>query len=291
MILELNRITKNYLENQPALVNISCRLETGLIGIIGPNAAGKTTLAKILAGIENPTDGQIFLNQLDLNNHKLLLRSMLGYLPQEFGFYQHITAEDMLHHIAVLKGIHTKAERRYQVDKVMDMVNLRESAKTVSSEYSFGMKRRLGIAQALLANPRILIFDEPLEGLDQSEQVRVGQLFDELARQRLVIIATHFLNDFDAAARTLILLHQGRLVFHGTSTELAKLADGAAWEAETDYEQLELLKASYRIMGVHHDGGRMFVRLLGCGRPPGKVSSLKATVEDGYLMMMDRNDQ
>lgn len=291
MIFELNHVSKNYSESRPALVNISCRLETGLIGVIGPNAAGKTTLVKILAGIENPTAGQIFLNQLNLNNHKQLLRSMLGYLPQEFGFYQSINGEDMLHHIAVLKGLHTKTERRYQVDKVIDMVNLRESAKANSSEYSFGMKRRLGIAQALLGNPRILIFDEPLEGLDQSEQVCVGQLFDELARQRLVIIATHFLNDFDAAARALIVLHQGRLLYHSSSAELASLADGAVWETETDYEQLELMKASYRIMGVHHDGDRMFVRLLGSGRPPGKVSSLKATVEEGYLMMMDMADR
>lgn len=291
MILEMNHVTKNYLGSRPVLVNISCRLENGLIGVVGPNAAGKTTLVKILAGIESPTDGQVFLNQLDLNNHKKLLHSMLGYLPQEFGFYQNITGEDMLDHIAVLKGLHTKKERRYQVDEVIELVNLRGSAKTNISEYSFGMRRRLGIAQALLGNPQILIFDEPLEGLDQSEQVRVGQVFDELARQRLVIIATHFLNDFDYAARSLMVLHQGRLCYHGSAAELARLADGAVWEAETDYEQLELIKASYRIMGVHHDGERMLVRLLGCGKPPGKVSAIKATVEEGYLMMMDVADR
>lgn len=286
MFLQIEGLTKRYSGDITALHDINCSLEKGIYGIIGPNAAGKTTLLRILAGLEDPSAGRISFNGLELTHHKQRLRSVMGYLPQECGFYKTVTGEDMLDYIAVLKGIRDKRMRQYMVDEVIDMVNLNDVRKINAGEYSFGMKRRLGIAQALLGKPELLILDEPLEGIDTGESNRLGELIAQMADCRLVLITTHSLSNVERSCGNLLVLCQGRLLYQGTPSELACLAEGLVWQMEASLQQVEQIRTSIKVVGVQHAGGNAVVRILSPHKPPGRVTPVKARLEEGYLILM-----
>lgn len=270
-----------------ALNNVSCSMTTGVVGLIGSNAAGKTTFLKILAGLEEPTAGNVSFDGLELMKNKQFFRANTGYLPQEFGFHKTITGEAMLDYIAVLKGIYDKKRRRYVVDEAIDWVNLNDARKVLIGEYSFGMKRRLGIAQALLGKPRILILDEPLEGLDPGESTRLGGLISEIAGQSLVVFSTHSLSNIEFSCSRLLVLRQGCMLYEGTPEELVALVDGLIWQVQTDFQQMEQLKMNFKVVGVQQQDGHAVARVLATHKPHEKAKLVKARLEEGYLALLN----
>ncbi|MDF2634735.1 MAG: transporter related protein [Pelosinus sp.] len=287
MLLQITNLMKRYKGNITALHGVSCSLSKGIVGIIGPNAAGKTTLLKILASLEEPTVGEISLDGLSIGKNKQILRSSIGYLPQEFGFHKCITGEAMLDYIAVLRGIYDKKIRQHAVDEVLESVHLKGVRQLNIGEYSFGMKRRLGIAQALLGKPRILILDEPMEGLDPGESIRLRGLLGEVANESLVIIATHSLTNIEFACNTLLVLRQGHMLYEGVPEKLTELADGLVWQINADFQQLEQLKTAFKIVGVQQKDGQAIVRVLSSQKPSGNAVAAKARLEEGYLALLN----
>lgn len=287
MLLQAKKLTKSYPDGVLALHDINFSIPGGLIGVIGPNAAGKTTLLKVLAGLEDPTAGAAMVGGVASDKNKAALRSGLGYLPQEFDFYKNITGEDMLEYIAVLKGVGDGRLRRVAVDEAIAAVNLGDVRRTRIREYSFGMKKRLGVAQAILGDPKVLILDEPMEGLDPGEAMNIGGLLTRIAQRRPVVMSTHSLGNIEVGCGTLLLLRRGELLFTGSPAELAAFANGMVWTVEVSYTGLEHLKQKYRLVGVHPKEGNMVARVLSPGRPTGHAVPVTARLEEGYLALMD----
>jgi len=232
MMIEINGLSKRYNNDCIALNDITCSIGTGVFGLLGENGAGKSTLLRILATMIEPTGGRVSVNSLDVCSEKAAIRNQLGYLPQEFGFYSRLTGFEMLEYIAVLKGITDKQIRKTQVNEAIDLVNLGEVKDRRTSAYSFGMKQRLGVAQALLGNPQLLIMDEPTAGLDPVERNNIRNIISELGRRITIVYSTHILADIEACCSELAVLRQGSLVFQGKPDELVKLATGMSWQTK-----------------------------------------------------------
>jgi ABC-2 type transport system ATP-binding protein len=226
IMIEINNLSKRYNNNYIALNDITFSIATGVFGLLGENGAGKSTLLKIMATMIEPTGGKVTINGLDLCSNKAMIRSQLGYLPQEFGFYPRLTGFEMLEYLAVLKGITDKRVRKTQVTEVIDLVNLGYYGNRRISTYSFGMKQRLGFAQALLGNPQLLLMDEPTAGLDPAERNNIRNVISELGRKITIVYSTHILADIEACCSELAVLGQGSLVFQGKPDELAELTTG-----------------------------------------------------------------
>lgn len=232
IMIEINHLSKKYNNNCMALNDITCRIGTGVFGLLGENGAGKSTLLKILATIIEPTGGKVTVNGLDLCLEQAVIRKQLGYLPQEFGFYARLTGFEMLEYFAVLKGLTNRQARKIQVNEALEVVNLAEVRNKRISTYSFGMKQRLGFAQALLGKPQLLIMDEPTVGLDPVERNNIRNVIIELGRKITLIYSTHILADIEACCSEVAILRQGSLVFQGRPDELAKLAVGMSWQVK-----------------------------------------------------------
>ena len=230
MMIEIKSLRKRYNDNCIALKEITCSIGAGVFGLLGENGAGKSTLLKILATVIEPTGGQVTVNRLDLYSDKAAIRNQLGYLPQEFGFYSRLTGFEMLEYFAVLKGLTNRQARKTQVNEAIEQVNLGAVKDRRISAYSYGMKQRLGIAQALLGNPQLLIMDEPTAGLDPVERNNIHNIISELGRSITIVYSTHILADIEACCSELAVLRQGSLVFTGKPNELAALATGMGWQ-------------------------------------------------------------
>jgi ABC-type multidrug transport system ATPase subunit len=224
MMIEITNLSKRYNDNCIALHDITCSIGTGVFGLLGENGAGKSTLLKILATMMEPTGGRVTVNGIDLCSEKTVIRNQLGYLPQEFGFYSRLTGFEMLEYFAVLKGITDKKIRKAQVLEAIELVNLGDAKDRRISVYSFGMKQRLGFAQALLGKPQLLIMDEPTAGLDPVERNNIRNIISELGRKITIVYSTHIFADIEACCLELAVLCQGSLVFKGKPDELADLA-------------------------------------------------------------------
>ncbi len=232
IMIEINHLSKQYNNNCMALNDITCRIGTGVFGLLGENGAGKSTLLKILATMIEPTGGKVTVNGLDLCLEQAVIRKQLGYLPQEFGFYARLTGFEMLEYFAVLKGLTNRQARKIQVNEALEVVNLAEVRNKRISTYSFGMKQRLGFAQALLGKPQLLIMDEPTVGLDPVERNNIRNVIIELGRKITLIFSTHIFADIEACCSEVAVLRQGSLVFQGKPDELAKLAAGMSWQVK-----------------------------------------------------------
>lgn len=256
-----------------------------MFGLLGPNGSGKTTLMRLLATILRPSAGQMFIDNIDVLRHPARIRAQLGYLPQDFGFYKRLTAYETLSYIATMKQI-ARAERHQQIRQVLEQVNLIDVAQRRVGGFSGGMRQRLGIAQALLGNPPLLIVDEPTAGLDPEERLRLRNLLVRLATQRTVLLSTHIVADIEASCTALAVLNQGRLVFTGTLTDLVEQARGRVWQVETTPEQWEQLPADLRIVSSRSSGAKMLLRVLADDLPLAGATSVEPGLEDGYMAVM-----
>ena len=229
MKLIIDNVSKQYGRGPWALRNFSLELGTGVLGLLGPNGAGKTTLMTILATITRATEGRVLWDGAEVAANPDTLRSVLGYLPQDFGVYPNLNAVEFLEYLAAVKGLDAAASKR-RIDELLNLVNLSDVRKRPLGGFSGGMKQRVGIAQALLNDPKLLIVDEPTAGLDPEERVRFRNLLSELSGERIVILSTHIVSDVEATATDIALISQGTLVAHASPEELLRQVEGRVWE-------------------------------------------------------------
>jgi ABC-2 type transport system ATP-binding protein len=264
-----------------ALRDFTLDLRPGVLGLLGPNGAGKTTLMSILATITRATQGRVLWNDTDLAENPDAIRAVLGYLPQDFGVYPNLNAVEFLEYLAAVKGLDAAASRR-RIDELLNLVNLADVRKRPLGGYSGGMKQRIGIAQALLNDPQLLIVDEPTAGLDPEERVRFRNLLSELSGERIIILSTHIVSDVEATATDIALISSGTLVAHATPEELLRQVEGKVWEQVVPSDQLTAAKQKYLISGTTRRSDGVHIRVLASAAPNG-AQPLAPTLEDAYL--------
>src|SRR5512136_528846 len=248
LIIETNNLSKAY-KGVQALQDFNLKLAPGILGLLGPNGAGKSTLMRMLATITKPTQGTILWNDQDVVKDPEPLRSVLGYLPQDFGVYPNLSAQEFLEYMAAIKGMRgAKAHRK--ISDLLDLVNLREAAHMRLGGYSGGMRQRVGIAQALLNDPQLLIVDEPTVGLDPEERVRFRNLLSDLSGERIVILSTHIVSDVESTATEIAIIHKGHLKVHTRPEQLLKQKEGSVWEWMTTNQDLATLKLRFLVSGT-----------------------------------------
>jgi ABC-2 type transport system ATP-binding protein len=285
--LTIDRVSKRYGRNTLALQDFSLELGSGVLGLLGPNGAGKTTLMSILATITRPTSGTIRWNGTDLASDPNAIRSVLGYLPQDFGVYPNLNAVEFLEYLAAVKGLDSAAARR-RIDELLNLVNLMDVRKRPLGGYSGGMRQRIGIAQALLNDPKLLIVDEPTAGLDPEERVRFRNLLSDLSGDRVVILSTHIVSDVEATATDIALISQGKLVAHAAPEDLLRAVEGKVWEWIVPSSELTAARQEYLISNTTRRSDGVHVRLLALQPPPGTMP-VAPTLEDAYLFCLSQH--
>ena len=282
MKLEIDHLGKTYRGGVIALQDFSMELKPGVLGLLGPNGAGKSTLMNILTTITRPTLGTVRWNGVDIAQQPNALRAVLGYLPQDFGVYPNLNPVEFLEYLAAVKGIDSAAARR-RIDELLELVNLTEARKRALGGFSGGMRQRVGIAQALLNDPQLLIVDEPTAGLDPEERVRFRNLLTELSGERIVILSTHIVSDVEAAATDIALIARGTLILHGTPEVLLRQVEGKVWEWIVPSAELPAARGHYLISSALHRADGVHARLVAAAPPPGRVEPLPPNLEDAYL--------
>jgi ABC-2 type transport system ATP-binding protein len=282
--LSIENVSKRYGGGNWALRNFSLQLDPGVIGLLGPNGAGKTTLMSILATITRATAGRVVWNGSDLAAHPDALRSTLGYLPQDFGVYPNLNAVEFLEYLAAVKGL-DGASAKKRIDELLNLVNLTDVRKRPLGGYSGGMKQRVGIAQALLNDPQLLIVDEPTAGLDPEERVRFRNLLSELSGERIIILSTHIVSDVEAMATDIALISQGALVAHASPEELLRKVENKVWEWVIPSALLNAARQAYLISNTARRGDGVHARVIGDAPPPG-AQPVAPNLEDAYLFCL-----
>jgi ABC-2 type transport system ATP-binding protein len=290
-MLQIRNLSHTYPSGTLALNNVNLDISAGMFGLLGPNGAGKSTLMRCLATLQVPSAGSIHFGDLDVLAQPETLRAVLGYLPQDFGVYPRVSAEALLDHLAVLKGVAGKGERRETVDALLHQVNLWEVRKKAVAGYSGGMRQRFGIAQALIGNPRLIIVDEPTAGLDPEERNRFNNLLSAIGEQVVVILSTHIVDDVtDLCPRTAILVG-GRIVESGTPNELIASLEGRVWQSDIDKSELEAARQRHAVIATRLRAGKTVIRVLSdepMHPPSADFESVEAGLEDVYFATLHR---
>jgi ABC-2 type transport system ATP-binding protein len=282
MKLIIKDLTKTYPNGIKALNNVNLIIEQGVFGLLGPNGAGKSTLIKTIATLQDPDSGSIQFNGMEVSKNKDEIRKCLGYLPQEFGLYPNVSAEDLLNHLAYLKGISKNSERREVVQELLNRVNLFEVRKQMLGGFSGGMKQRFGIAQALLSNPKLIVVDEPTSGLDPYERNRFLNLLSELGEQVVVILSTHIVEDVRALCNDMAILYKGQVLFEGSPLEAIDEIKGMVWRKRIKKEELREYHEDYNIISERMLAGSPVIKVLNENCPEG-FEAVEADLEDVYF--------
>jgi ABC-2 type transport system ATP-binding protein len=285
--LVIENVSKRYGSATWALRNFSLELRPGVLGLLGPNGAGKTTLMSILATITRATQGRVVWNGTDLAREPDALRAVLGYLPQDFGVYPNLNAVEFLEYLAAVKGLDAGTSRR-RIDELLNLVNLTDVRKRPLGGYSGGMKQRIGIAQALLNDPQLLIVDEPTAGLDPEERVRFRNLLSELSGERIIILSTHIVSDVEATATDIALISQGTLVAHASPEDLLQRVEGRVWEWVLPSADLIAARQRYLISNTSRRSDGVHARVL-AEVPPSGAQPVTPNLEDAYLHCLSQH--
>lgn len=287
MNITIEQLTKQYRGGINALTSLDLTIGNGMFGLLGPNGAGKTTLLRILATLLEPTSGRVRVDGIDITtpDGRWAVRRLLGYLPQELGLYDELSPREFLDYIGTLKLIHDPRERAAQVARLLSITGLESVATRRIKRLSGGMKRRVGIAQALLGDPKLLIVDEPTVGLDPEERVRFRTLLAQLAGDRIVLLSTHIVEDIATTCRTLALLHEGRLLFQGAPSALVASAAGQSWTLSLPHD--ELPNPLWRVVSSVYQPEGLALRIVG-PQPQLSATSVPPTLEEAYLALMGR---
>jgi len=285
--LSIDRVSKRYGAKTLALQDFSLELGPGILGLLGPNGAGKTTLMSILATITRPSSGTIRWDGTDLARDPNAIRSVLGYLPQDFGVYPNLNAVEFLEYLAAVKGLDAAGAAR-RIDELLNLVNLTDVRKRPLGGYSGGMRQRIGIAQALLNDPKLLIVDEPTAGLDPEERVRFRNLLSDLSGDRIVILSTHIVSDVEATATDIALISQGRLVAHAAPEDLLRAVEGKVWEWVVPSAELNAARQQHLISNTTRRSDGVHVRLL-AAQPPAGTTAVAPNLEDAYLYCLSQH--
>jgi ABC-type multidrug transport system ATPase subunit len=286
-MLELQDLVKVYPGPVAALQGVSLSMPVGMFGLLGPNGAGKTTLMRIVAGLLEPTAGRVVLDGIDVTEAPERVWAQLGYLPQEFGFYPHLTGEAMLRHLLELKGVEARGGMKGLVAALLERVNLSFAAKRKVKGYSGGMRQRLGLAQAIAGNPRLIIVDEPTAGLDPEERFRFYRLLAELAADRIVILSTHIVEDVAVLCPRFAVIRSGRLLTVTTPSEARAAIAGCMYEGTVEVGDLPRLRSERVVTQALLVEGKNKARLYEpSGSPPEGFVPVPVTLEDAYLVLM-----
>ena len=282
-MLTVSRLSNTYANGVRALDSVSLTIGNGLFGLLGPNGAGKSTLMRTIATLQEPDEGEITLDGHDVLAEPQELRRRLGYLPQEFGVYPSISARALLDHIAVLKGITAKRERREQVDAVLQLTNLYEVRRKAVGTFSGGMRQRFGIAQALLGSPRLIIVDEPTAGLDPEERNRFHNLLAELGEDAVVLLSTHIVEDVSDLCPRMAILAGGRILLEGEPVRLVDRLEGRLWRKTVPKPAVAEYRAAHDVVSTHLFGGKTQVCVLADDRPEAGFEPVAPDLEDVYF--------
>jgi ABC-type multidrug transport system ATPase subunit len=289
-MLQIRDLVKVYPGPVAALQGIDLDIPNGMLGLLGPNGAGKTTLMRIVAGLLEATSGSITLDGEDLLSSPDRIWARLGYLPQEFGFYPHLTGEQMLIYLLEMKGITSPVGTKKLAQSLLEQVNLASAARRKVKSYSGGMRQRLGVAQAIAGNPRVIIVDEPTAGLDPEERLRLYRLLAELATERIVLLSTHIVEDVAVLCSRFAVIREGRLIAQTTPGGARAAIEGMIFEGEVSGADLDLLRAERRVTQAILVEGKNRVRIYEPGgRAPAGFARASPTLEDAYLVMMRGN--
>jgi ABC-2 type transport system ATP-binding protein len=287
--LVIDQVGKRFEPERWALRDVSLRLERGVLGLVGPNGAGKTTLLRMLATLLVPTEGSIAWDGVDVVRRPMTLRKTLGYVPQDVGVYPQLTAREFLSYIGELKGL-ARDTLTQRVGDVLDMVHLSADADRRLKTFSGGMIQRVGIAQALLYDPQLLVLDEPTAGLDPAERMRFREILASLPGDRLVILSTHIITDVEAIVTDLAIISRGRLKWRGTPAGLIADAEGGAWSLTVKADEFDHLRATYRVSAAVRSNDVIDARLVGIERPHPMAQAVAPTLEEAYLLFAPDED-
>jgi ABC-2 type transport system ATP-binding protein len=282
MKLEIRNLGKRYKGGIWGLRDFSLTLEPGVLGLVGPNGAGKSTLLRILATVTKPTEGRAIWNGTDITTSPNALRAVLGYLPQDFGVYPHLNADEFLEYLAAIKGIEFRSARQ-RIEGLLQVLNLMDVRKRPLKTYSGGMKQRLGIAQTLLNDPQLLVVDEPTAGLDPEERVRFRNLLASLSGDRIVILSTHVVSDVEAAATDLVVIKEGRLLHHVTPERLLSTVEDKVWAWVIPSEQLVTVRGQHLITSAIRRNDGVHLRVVSQAQPEAAAMPVSPSLEDAYM--------
>ena len=289
MKLIIDKLSKTYSNGIKALQNISLEIPTGMFGLLGPNGAGKSTLMRTLSTLQEADSGSVFLGDIDVLKQKNELRQVLGYLPQQFGLYPKISAEVLLNHFAVLKGISNKSERQELVKALLQKTNLYEVRQQNLKGYSGGMKQRFGIAQALLNNPKLLIVDEPTAGLDPVERNRFYNVLSELGEHTVVILSTHIVDDVKELCTNMAIINQGQVCLKGNPLQIIEDLKGKVYKKTIEKPELNFYKQNYQVISEKLFLGKPSIHILSDTNPGDGFTSVNASLEDVYFSTIFSN--
>ena len=279
MELVIDRLTKQY-QNKIVVDRLSLTLTKGVYGLLGANGAGKTTLMRMLCGVLQPTGGEVKFNGIDVTHEDY--RDALGYLPQDFGYYPEFTAREFLYYMASIKGL-TKTRAKEKTEELLEIVSLKDKAKKKIKTFSGGMKQRLGIAQALLNNPQILILDEPTEGLDPKERIRFRNIISQIGTNSIVLLSTHIVADIESIANVVLIMKDGQIIHKGSIPEIITDIENKVFECIVDSETAENLLNIYPVINIRQENDKTLVRLVSDKKPCESAILVQATLEDLYL--------
>jgi ABC-type multidrug transport system ATPase subunit len=282
MHLTIKNVGKRYKGDFWGLQEFNLDMGPGILGLLGPNGAGKSTLMRILATITRATTGTVTWNGMDVAREPDKLRAVLGYLPQDFGVYPNLSAQEFLEYMAAIKGLDARSARR-RIDELLHHLNLTNARKRPLGGFSGGMRQRVGIAQALLNDPQLLIVDEPTVGLDPEERVRFRDLLTDLSGERIIILSTHIVSDVEATATAIAIVDKGRLLLHSTPEQLLQWVEDQVWEIIVPAGELPTVRARFLVSGTLRRGDGVHVRVLSKKPPLPDARRVPPTLEDAYL--------
>jgi ABC-2 type transport system ATP-binding protein len=287
MRLDIDHVSKTFRGRVRALDDVSLTVPGGILGLLGANGAGKTTLMRLLTGLIRPDRGRITIGGHDMATAegRLAVQRVLGYLPQDLGMYPDLSAREFLDYVALLKGLDDRSSRRRRVGELLELVNLSDAADRKLRGYSGGMRRRVGIAQALLNDPELLIVDEPTAGLDPEERIRFRTLLSQLAGNRTVLLSTHIVDDVAQTCTELAVLGRGRLIYRGTARDLTARAEGSVWSLVTSGPVPSVGVVVSAVAG----GGTTRYRVVSATRPSPDADPVAPTLEDGYVALAQQH--
>jgi ABC-type multidrug transport system ATPase subunit len=282
-MLALRNVTHTYPDGTRALDAVDLTIRTGMFGLLGPNGAGKSTLMRCIATLQTPAHGSIHFGDIDVRKEPEKLRPLLGYLPQDFGVYPRVSAYELLNHLAILKGLSDRVERKQSVEALLQQVNLWPARKRAVASFSGGMRQRFGIAQALLGNPRLIIVDEPTAGLDPEERNRFNDLLAAIGEHVVVILSTHIVEDVTDLCSSMAILLRGRVVEQGDPQELVRALQGRVWRRVVERGQLDALRTELNVISTRLRGGRSEVHVASDAAPGADFAPAVATLEHLYF--------
>ncbi|MCW3788646.1 ABC transporter ATP-binding protein [Plebeiibacterium sediminum] len=292
MDIAIQNLNKVYKNKHQALNNVSLTINSGMFGLLGPNGAGKSTLMKILVTLLEPTNGSIKVNGMELANNRQQVRAMMGYLPQDFRFFAKLKTYEFLDYAASLAGISSRRQRRNEVERLLEDVGLFEVRNRYAGKLSGGMKRRLGIAQAIVGDPKIVIVDEPTTGLDPEERIRFRNILADLSQKDVIIIlSTHIVGDISSTCNQMALLNEGQIQFTGSPNDFLKLSDGKVWKTQVSFDDLEDIKQRYPVITTIPGANGYEVELISPSENGFSGEIIQPNLEHAYVYFMEYESQ